>query len=163
MNRCSRILKHRRRAGFTLAETMIVILIIGILTLMVTTSIQKSRRDGQLKKAESELEIISSAVEQLAWDTGMMPRALNRVTPGSSECWDLATDDAGLVGTDGDFSNWKGPYIRAIDLDPWGNPYFFDPDYRINGEDKMVVGSFGPNGVGRNRYDSDDIYVLVAN
>ncbi|MFT5473692.1 MAG: hypothetical protein ACI856_002024, partial [Kiritimatiellia bacterium] len=28
---------------------------------------------------------------------------------------------------------------------------------------EKVVGSFGPNGVGRNRYDSDDIYVLVAN
>ena len=156
---CSR---EANRSGFSLAEVMVVVLIVGILTAIVTVSLSKARVESQQKKAETELQILSSAVEQLAWDTGMLPRALNRVTPGSSECWDLTTDDAGLLGTDGDFSNWKGPYIREFGNDPWGNPYFFDPDYRIDGINKKVVGSFGPNGVGRNRYDSDDVVVLVA-
>ena len=156
------VLAERNRSAFTLVETLTVVLVIGVLMMAVTTSIRKSRLSSQNKKAQVELELISSAVEQLAWDTGMMPRALNRVTPGSSECWNLTTDDAGLLGTDGDFSNWKGPYLRKIELDPWGNPYFFDPDYLIKGVNKMVVGSFGPNGVGRNRYDKDDIYVLVG-
>jgi general secretion pathway protein G len=156
-------LKKIDRDGFSLAEVMVVLLVIGVLSTIVTVSLSKARIESQFKKAETELQLLSSAIEQLAWDTGMLPRALSRVTPGSSECWDLSTDDAGLMGTDGDFTNWKGPYIRDIGNDPWGNPYFFDPDYRINGVFEKVVGSFGPNGVGRNRYDSDDIYVLVAN
>ena len=45
--------------------------------------------------------------------------------------------------------------------DPWGSDYFFDPDYRINGVMWPVVGSFGPNRVGPNQYDSDDIYYIV--
>ena len=156
------VVKSGNRRGFTLAETMIVILVIGILTVTLTASIRKSRLAGQQKKAEAELQLISAAVEQLAWDTGLLPRALNRVKPGSSECWNLTTADAGLMATDGDFPNWKGPYIRDIPLDPWGSRYFFDPDYRINGAYKMVVGSFGPNKVGRNVYDKDNVYVLVA-
>ena len=155
-------LKKVYRSGFSLAEVMVVVLIVGILTAVVTVSLSKARIESQQKKAETELQLLSSAVEQLAWDTGMLPRALSRVTPGSAECWDLTTDDAGLTGTDGDFNNWKGPYFREFGNDPWGNPYFFDPDYRINGVFEKVVGSFGPNGVGRNQYDSDDIFVLVA-
>ena len=156
-----RVSKPDKR-GFSMAEIMIVLLIIGILTSVVTVSIRKARVDSQNKKAETELELISAAIEQLAWDTGMLPRALSRVTPGSSECWNLTTRDAGLMATDGDFKNWKGPYISEIGRDPWGQHYFFDPDYRINGVDKVVVGSFGPNRVGRNLYDKDDIVILVA-
>jgi hypothetical protein len=47
-------------------------------------------------------------------------------------------------------------------LSSWGSDYFFDPDYDINGKDFAVVGSFGPNKVGKNLYHSDDIILLLA-
>jgi len=52
--------------------------------------------------------------------------------------------------------------MKSIPQDPWGNNYFFDTDYDVNGVGtRAVVGSYGPNGVGNNLYDSDDIYYVV--
>jgi hypothetical protein len=39
--------------------------------------------------------------------------------------------------------------------------YFFDPDYYIGGVKYPVLGSFGPNKVGKNVYDSDDVYLVL--
>ena len=81
--------------------------------------------------------------------------------PGSAEKWNLNTSNAGLTGTDGTFPDWAGPYISNVPQDPWGNNYFFDPDYQIDGLNYAVLGSFGPNGVGPNLYDADDIYIIL--
>ena len=58
--------------------------------------------------------------------------------------------------------NWNGPYIKSIRKDPWGSDYFFDSDYLINGQDYAVIGSFGPNKVGPNQYDSDDVIIILS-
>lgn len=73
------------------------------------------------------------------------------------EVWDLNGGSARIVANDGRFSNWYGPYMPTVSKDPWGRDYFFDPDYHIEGNKYSVVGSFGPNGIGPNVYDSDDI------
>jgi len=39
-------------------------------------------------------------------------------------------------------------------------PYFFDPDYTVDGDTRAVLGSFGPNKAGPNQYDIDDIVVI---
>ncbi len=91
------------------------------------------------------------------------------VVPGPSvigvianqEVWDLNSTQAGLVATNGGFPNWNGPIIDSVPKDPWGSDYFFDPDYKIGGVNYAVVGSFGPNKVGQNVYDSDDIYLIL--
>ena len=83
---------------------------------------------------------------------------------GANEVWDLSQPAGGLLSTDGNYPNWGGPYIDEIPLDPWGNPYFFDSDYDVpptGGNDAVVLGSFGPNGVGQNLYDSDDIIIIL--
>ena len=46
-------------------------------------------------------------------------------------------------------------------LDPWGNPYFLDTDYHTGGDCVVAIGSFGPNGVGQNLYDEDDIIYVI--
>ena len=63
--------------------------------------------------------------------------------------------------TDGSFKDWQGPYLPAVPLDPWGSPYFFDPDYMIDGVNMVVVGSLGPNRTGANRYDEDNLYAVL--
>lgn len=148
--------------GFTLIEIMIVVSIIGLLAGLGSLMLIKSQTDVRTKKAQAELEVISSAVMELAWDTGRYPnQALRTSDDSSEEEWDLTVDSVGLLGTDGNFPNWDGPYLDDVPLDPWGHPYFFDPDYRIGEAEHVVVGSFGPNGIGRNRYDDDDIYVII--
>jgi type II secretory pathway pseudopilin PulG len=141
---------------------MITVAVIGTLLMVAVPSFRKVRRESKIEQARSRVEVLAAAIKRLAWDTGRWPGAIARNTAGNQEVWDLTTQAAGLV--DGDVSvykNWQGPYIRAIANDPWGQPYFFDPDYRVDGENRVVVGSFGPNRQGRNLYDSDDIYVLL--
>jgi general secretion pathway protein G len=141
-------------------EVMIVVMLIGLLLAFTLPSIGKARNDAVRKKAEIELGMISTAILKLAWDTGQWPNKEPRNDTADEEVWDLSGDEAGIVGDD-DFDNWKGPYLQEIPLDPWGNPYFFDPDYSVDGVWRVAVGSFGPNGAGRNIYDEDNIYVLL--
>ena len=150
-----------KKSGFTLVEIAVVTMISGLLATLATLAIMKSFQNSRSKQTETELSMISAAVLQLAWDTGKWPNGRIRTNGGSAERWNISGANCGLLNTDGNYRNWKGPYYDGEILDPWGNPYFFDPDYRVDGVNRVVVGSFGPNGIGRNRYDSDDIYVLL--
>ena len=46
---------------------------------------------------------------------------------GSAERWNISPAHCGLMDTDGSYADWKGPYYGGETIDPWGNPYFFDP------------------------------------
>ena len=150
-----------KKNGFTLIEIMVVVAVIGLLATLGGMAVLKSAETSRIKQASTELEMISVAILQLAWDTGKWPNGQPRTTAGSTEMWDVSIDRCGLLGTDGNYNAWKGPYYDGEMKDAWGNNYFFDPDYRIDGVNRVVVGSFGPNGKGKNLYDSDDIYVLL--
>ncbi len=151
----------KRRRGFTLIEILVTMSIITLVASMATYAVLAASRKARIKQATTELQILSAAALQLAWDTGRWPNQAVRTTPGSTEIWDIAPASVGLMAPHAAFINWKGPYYEGSLRDPWGNPYFFDPDYMVKGVNRVVVGSFGPNGVGRNLYDSDDIYVLL--
>jgi general secretion pathway protein G len=147
--------------GWTLTEIMIVILIIGVLIAIAVPAFSKARMNARIGQAEGEVQMLAAAIMNLAWDTGKWPGAIPRNVQSGAEIWDLRSAKGGLLASHSDFSDWKGPYINRIVVDPWGNPYFFDPDYTIAGAWRVAVGSFGPNKSGRNVYDSDNIYVLL--
>jgi general secretion pathway protein G len=166
VDHCLQVFKQEKcgmkKNGFTLIEIIIVTAIIGLLATLASVGIVKGRNESRIKEAKVELNMISTAVLQLAWDTGKWPNGRIRTSPGSAEVWDLTGADAGLLAVnETKYPGGKGPYLDAIELDPWGNPYFFDPDFRIDGVMRIVVGSFGPNGSGKNLYDSDDIYIRL--
>ena len=155
-----------KKSGFTLLEISVVTILLGILLALAMMAIMKGIRNSRIRNAEAELEILSAAVLQLAWDTGKWPNERPRTAGGSTEMWDISEDRCGLLGNNGNYIHWKGPYYEGALRDPWGNRYFFDPDYRHREKDgtvrnAVVVGSFGPNGRGPNQYDSDDVYVLL--
>jgi len=140
---------------------MIVVTIIGIATMIVWPSFIKSRQSVRMAIARNDLRILSGAVDQLALDSAKWPGGIPAGEVADPEVWDLNAGSAGIVTSDGRFPNWRGPYMKQVPLDPWGSPYFFDPDYTITGKLYVVVGSFGPNRVGRNQYDSDDVFVVI--
>ncbi len=153
--------KYINKTGYTLLEIMVVVMIIGILATIAITSIIKVRENMRLKRAETELEMIAAAVRQLAWDTGKWPSGLTRLDT-DTEVEDLTTSDAGLLNNDKDlFKNWNGPYLATIPDDPWGTKYFFDPDYKVDGVMRIVLGSYGPNRTGKNKYYEDNLYVII--
>jgi general secretion pathway protein G len=151
-----------RVMGYTVLEIMITVLIIGVIGAIAWPNIGKARNKARTEQAKADLEMLSSAILQLAWDTGNWPGGLDRSVVNDAETWNLATSNAGILTASATlFPGWRGPYMRSVPLDPWGSPYFFDPDYRVTGENHIVVGSFGPNRVGQNYYDEDDIYILL--
>ncbi len=155
-----------KKSGFTLVEIAVVTIILGLLATLGSLAIMKSVQNSRIKTAEAELEMISAAVLQLAWDTGKWPNGQPRTDGGSEEKWDISVAGCGLLDTDGNYNNWKGPYYGGAINDPWGNPYFFDPDYEHKEKggstrDAVVVGSFGPSGTGKYDYDSNNIIVFL--
>jgi general secretion pathway protein G len=157
------------RKGLTLIEIIVVIAIISTLAAIIIPAGNLAREKARITKAKSEVKQIRNAVELLASDSDEWPghQTVGLVDSGGSgnEVWDLSAGVAGLIATDGSFANWGGPYLPDMPTDPWGNDYFFDTDYDIddpNGEWTAVIGSFGPNGVGQNVYDADNIIEILA-
>ncbi|MBN1676782.1 MAG: type II secretion system protein GspG [Kiritimatiellae bacterium] len=152
------------RRGFTLVEIMIVVAIIGLLSSIAIPSFMKARHQSRVTRAQRDLTVLSGAIEQLVWDTGYWPgpQTPDEVNAsGGNEVWDLSLPAAGIVAATAAFRHWDGPYMKSVPKDPWGNNYFFDTDYELGGQHFVVVGSFGPNGIGPNLYDADDVCVIV--
>ena len=154
----------KQKEAFTLVEITIVVAIVGLLGALAVLNMTKARRTSRDKTAITELELLSTGILQLAWDTGRWPNMAWRDegASGVNEIWSFIGSGLEKNTTDGIYEGWEGPYYEGSYTDPWGNPYFFDSDYRYEGRnDRIVVGSFGPNGVGRNIYDEDNILVFL--
>lgn len=155
-----------RNVGFTLIELLVVIAVISILSAIGLVFLNGGREKARIADAQSDLRSIATALQILEFDTGEWP---NHLAPGictgacgANEVEDLTVAAAGLMVTDGNFPSWQGPYLKTMPLDPWEHQYFLDTDYRISGQDYAVLGSYGPNGVGLNQYDEDDVYFILA-
>jgi len=153
--------KTTRSSGYTLIELLVNLAIIGILTAISISTYMSYREKAKTARVQAELKNLHFAIEALANDTERWPGANTIGVTANQEIWDLTTSEAGLLSATNAFTNWMGPYLQSIPQDPWGNDYFFDPDYYINGNPVPVVGSFGPNGEGQNNYDSDDVYRIL--
>jgi len=165
---------NHRKSGFTLIELMVVTVIIGVLTAIAIISYHGVRDRALASEAYLRCNAIGKSIQAMGADTGQWPghTPIGRscgdsetYDGGSNEIWNILTDSrCGLRENDPNnpYPNWAGPYLVECPKDPWGNDYFFDADYQIDGETHAVVGSFGPNGVGPNQYDDDDIYVVIS-
>lgn len=163
--------------GFTLIELLVVIAVIGILSGIVLVALGSAREKARIAKAQLEIKQIYTAIFTLEIDTNQWP---GHKTSNESQCppsdvpnneicpdgcpYRLSSEEAGLVDNDSGspYPGWRGPYYSAENLvDPWGNEYFFDTDYYIDKgtaseECIAVIGSYGPDGQGRNIYDDQD-------
>ena len=157
--------------GLTLVELLIVVTIIAVLAGIAIPIYGKFIERSRISVAMAEADSIRKAILILETDTDLWPGAKpsDDCKAEGKEYADLTANNIGLFNNSPLFIRWKGPYLGPSHLDssgdltdPWGMSYFLDCDYKINEVDYVVVGSFGPNKIGMNNYDSDNVYVVIG-
>ena len=106
----------KRSAGFTLLEIMVVVIIIGVLAVTIIPQFMGTTHDAKVSAAKSDVAQLESALERFNLHLDRYP-----------------TMDEGLKvlveAPTGEDKKWRGPYIKLLRPDPWGNPY----QYRVPG------------------------------
>ena len=118
------------RAGFTLIELMIVVIIIAALAAMVAPNLISRSDEAKAKIAQGDLSSMDLALKLYRLDTGAYPTTEQGL-------------DALLVGT-----GTKEPYLEKKPLDPWGRKYQYRSPgaHRPTSYDLFSVGKDGKEG-----------------
>jgi len=125
-----------RRRGFTLAELMVVVVILGLLATLVVKNVVPALFEAKHKLAKAEIMNIAQAVQSYQIKNGRLPESLEPlVTP----------DENNVTYIDG---------RTEIPVDPWGFPYHYEAD--PNGM-TFTVGSLGRDGEPGGEGDNADI------
>jgi general secretion pathway protein G len=107
----------RRAAGFTLLEMLVVLVIVGLLVSLVGPRLFTHVDTAKVQTAAAQIKLLRGAIETMRLDIN--------VYPGQDQGLNLLVTPP----ADPDLSKrWKGPYLEsAVPLDPWGNPYQYQP------------------------------------
>lgn len=162
----------KNKSGFTLAEMVVVMAVVAVLSVILTPTIAKNINDAKLARANNECQVIGAAIEsffndvgrwptsdgtaqalpdtvQLLYGPGLAPAEDSGVTneefwlnAGSTTWINFDTFTNQLIENDpGDAANdyptsgelqWRGPYLRKINADPWGSYYSCNVWYTYN-------------------------------
>lgn len=141
MNRFNPSNPARRRA-FTIAEIIVVVIIIGVLAAIIVPRLTNRVGQARSTAAAANANAISTAVEAFMADCGQ--------PPAGSDLESFLMERPASV----DEAKWKGPYLKNRDqlLDPWGNPFMLVMPGQRNADFDIV--SYGadkkPGGDGDN-------------
>ena len=101
---------NKRQTGFTLLETMVVVIIIGILAATIVPRFIGTTHDARISAAKGHVAELENALERFNVNMDRYP-----------------TTEEGLKvlleAPPGEESKWRGPYIKQLRNDPWGNSY----------------------------------------
>ncbi|MFN9250115.1 MAG: type II secretion system major pseudopilin GspG [Brevundimonas sp.] len=123
-----------RRAGFTLVELMVVIVIIGLLATVVAINVLPSQDRAMIGKARADVATLEQAVETYRLDNLVFPTTDQGLQA-------LAAPPAGLAQP-GRYR--QGGYVRRLPEDPWGTPYQYRHPSAHGGQ--FDVWSWGADG-----------------
>ena len=117
--------------GFTLIELLLVMVILGILAAIVVPKFGGRTEQARVAAAKTQISTFGTALDAFEVDTGAYPK-------GKSGLQDL-------VQAPRNASNWKGPYMADIPVDPWNHPYIYECPGKHNpsGYDLMSTGPEG--------------------
>ena len=101
---------QKKSAGFTLIEIMVVVVVIGILAATIIPQFMGTTHDARVSTAKSNIAELESALERFYIHMDRRP-----------------TTEEGLKvlvePPSGEEKKWRGPYVKLVRPDPWGNPY----------------------------------------
>ena len=98
------------RGGFTLVEMMLVVVVIVILAATIIPQFIGTTHDAKVGAAKGHVAELESAVERFYVHMDRYPTT----EEGLKVLVDPPTSE--------DAKNWRGPYIKQLRDDPWGNP-----------------------------------------
>ncbi|MEW6720181.1 MAG: type II secretion system major pseudopilin GspG [Thermodesulfobacteriota bacterium] len=134
----------RDRAGFTLIEIMVVIVILGLLAALVVPKLIGRTEEAKKTQARVQIKHIQQALELFKLDNGFFPE-----TDQGLEAL-VRIPEAGRIP-----KNYrKGGYLDRVPKDPWGNQYIYispgsHGDYDIS--------SYGADGVAGGEGEDADV------
>lgn len=119
---------ERRKAGYTLAELLVVMVILGLLAAIATPIVLNQLGGARHQTAQTQVENFATALSYYRLNVGQFPDA-------SQGLGALVSQPSGATG-------WNGPYLDAqngVPTDPWGEPFI----YEVVGPGQVVVRSLG--------------------
>ncbi len=110
----------RSRAGFTLIEIMLVVVIIGLLAAVVTPRLMGNLAKGQIAATRASIKNLETAIDQYQLDhSGRLPNSLQEILP----------------------------YLRnqkSVPKDSWGMEFSYTPNHA---DGSFSIVSAGPDGI----------------
>ncbi|HEX8786324.1 MAG TPA: type II secretion system major pseudopilin GspG [Telluria sp.] len=100
-----------RRAGFTLLELLVVIVIIGLLAAYVGPKYFSQLGKSEVTVARAQIDAFEKSLDTFRLDVGRYPTTEEGLNA-------LMTAPPALA------AKWNGPYLKkGVPLDPWGHAY----------------------------------------
>ncbi|MFP4035137.1 MAG: type II secretion system major pseudopilin GspG [Desulfovermiculus sp.] len=106
---------NKKRAGFTLIELMVVIVILGILAGLIVPRLTDKPDKARVVKAKMQIENLTMAVKQFKLDNGFYP--------STEQGLKALVEKPGVGESPRDYP--EDGYISKIPEDPWGNDYVY--------------------------------------
>ena len=144
---------HVLRKGFTLVELLIVIIIIAVLAAIAIPKFADSSTRSKEAALHADLRLYRNAIELFKADCGAYPKNLGDLavaTLGAAGSTYTGKDGAGVDKTF-NVSEYKGPYLHEIELDPISGAAF---TYTYGGASTgSVISSAAGNGLDGTPYN----------
>ena len=125
------------RAGFTLVELLLVMVILGVLAAIVLPKFAGRGEQARETAARTQIVNFGTALSAFEVDNGFYPRGKDGLQS--------------LLQKPNDAPNWRGPYLEekgGIPNDPWGRPYIYEcpGKHNVNSYDLSSSGFDGRDG-----------------
>jgi len=132
MKKLTTLQSQLRRAGFTLVEMLLVLVILAVLAAIVIPKFSGRTQQAKVTAAQSQISSIETALDAFEVDNGFYPTGSGGL--------------AALVDQPANAPSWKGPYLKkGVPLDPWGNAYIYTCPGKNNPSSYDLM-SMGPDG-----------------
>jgi general secretion pathway protein G len=122
------------RAGFTLIEMLVVLVLLGLLAGLIGPQLFGRVSEARSTTARTQIELIGVALDSYRLDNGSYPTTAQGLDA-------LMTRPTRPPAT----PNWRGPYLRkALPQDPWSRPYVYASP--VQGGEGYALRSLGRDG-----------------
>lgn len=118
----------RGTRGFTLVELLLVLVILGTLAAIVVPKFAGRSEQAKVTAAKSQISSFEVALDAFEIDNSFFPTGNDGLLV--------------LIERPADSTDWRGPYLKDIPLDPWGMAYVYvyPGQHNVEGYDLMSLG-----------------------